>query len=99
MFTLLTVLLTSFAVSKSASNAAARSFFAPALDGQRIAFCLQSNQKCGKPVADAWCQSQGFDKALLFERDLTTALDVLYLDKGRPCSDEMCLSFSQIKCS
>lgn len=96
---LVTVLLISFASSTSVSKAAARAFFGPTLDGQRIAFCLQSDEECGKPVADAWCQSQGFDKALLFERDLTAALHVLHMDTGLSCSGEVCTGFRQIKCS
>jgi hypothetical protein len=97
--TLLLVLLISLIASTGSCDATARSFFAPVVEGHRIAFCLQSSEQCGKPVADAWCRWQGFDQALLFERDLAAALHVLHTDTGKPCTDDMCISFRQIKCS
>jgi hypothetical protein len=97
--TLLLALLISLIALTGSCDATAKSFFAPTVEGHRIAFCLQSSEECGKPVADAWCRWQGFDEALLFERDLAAALDVLHADTGQPCIDDKCISFRQIKCS
>lgn len=95
----LPVLLTaSLIMSTSATIAEVRTYFTPNVDGQPIAFCVQSSTDCGKPVADAWCRSQGFDEALLFQRDVAAKAVALHVDTGRPCSEELCLSFHQIKC-
>jgi hypothetical protein len=45
----------------------ARTFLIPASDGYGVADCLSSKtSECGKIVADAWCESQGFAKATTF---------------------------------
>lgn len=44
-----------------------RTFLIPASDGYGVADCLSSKtSECGKIVADAWCESQGFAKATSF---------------------------------
>lgn len=46
---------------------AARTFIIPASDGYGVADCLSSkSSECGKIVADAWCEAQGFAKATTF---------------------------------
>lgn len=40
-----------------------RTFLIPASDGYGVADCLASKSECGKIVADAWCEAQGFAKA------------------------------------
>jgi hypothetical protein len=82
------------------ADAAVRNFFSPKFEEARVAFCLQSNDQCGKPVADAWCQANGFDEAVLFQREEipAEALATLYPDTGQRCDDETCVGFRQIKC-
>jgi hypothetical protein len=80
------------------SRASTRTFFSPSLDGKRIAFCLQSAERCGKPVADVWCQSQGFAEALLFQRDEPVEIKPVYVNTGLPCTEPACVTFQQIKC-
>ena len=82
------------------AEAGVRNFFSPQFDDARIAFCLQSQDACGKPVADAWCQVNGFDEAVLFQREEIPAasLATIYPDTGARCSDETCTGFHQIKC-
>ncbi|HEY5794799.1 MAG TPA: hypothetical protein VIU82_07265 [Bosea sp. (in: a-proteobacteria)] len=43
-----------------------RTFLIPASDGYGVADCLSSKSECGKIVADAWCEAQGFAKASSF---------------------------------
>lgn len=43
-----------------------RTFLIPASDGYGVADCLSGHSECGKIVADAWCESQGFAKATAF---------------------------------
>jgi hypothetical protein len=40
-----------------------RTFLIPASDGYGVADCLSAKSECGKIVADAWCEAQGFAKA------------------------------------
>jgi hypothetical protein len=48
-----------------ASRAATKSatFFIPASDGYGVADCLTSGDECGKVIAAAWCEAQGFARA------------------------------------
>jgi len=43
-----------------------RTFLIPASDGYGVADCLSTNSECGKIVANAWCEAQGFAKATSF---------------------------------
>ncbi|GAU80600.1 hypothetical protein [Bosea sp. BIWAKO-01] len=60
----LAVLPTSKTVAASNDQ---RIFLIPASDGYGVADCLSSKtSECGKIVADAWCEAQGFAKATAF---------------------------------
>jgi hypothetical protein len=88
-------------VHAGAAEANVRSFFSPEIGGQRLSFCLQSSGHCGKPVADAYCQFQGYDEAILFQRDelqVEAAPILVYADTGESCAADSCLGFRQIKC-
>jgi hypothetical protein len=76
------------------AEAGVRNFFSPALDGARLDACL-SGGDCGKPAADAFCKSQGYDKALIFQREAYQSTRIL--DSEQTCSDS-CTAFRQIKC-
>lgn len=53
--------------SRSAAAASeARTFLIPASDGYGVADCISSRAECGQIVANAWCESQGFGKAVAF---------------------------------
>ena len=84
----------------ASADAAVRNFFSPQLEDARVAFCMQSREECGKPVADAWCQVNGFDEAVLFQRAEIpgNVLATLYSDTGAVCAEETCIGFHQIKC-
>lgn len=90
----------SFLALSSAAEANVRSFFSPELGGERLGFCLQSSGHCGKLVADAYCRFQGYDEAVLFQREElpAEAVPILYADTGERCSADSCLGFRQIKC-
>lgn len=87
-------------LSSAAAEAGVRNFFSPQVEDARLGFCLQSSDECGKPVADAFCQVNGFDEAVLFQREEVSGgiLATMYPDTGARCDAETCTSFHQIKC-
>jgi hypothetical protein len=71
-----------------------RNYFAPQLDGQRVNACL-SDGACGKPAADAFCRVEGYDQAMLFQREQASSARVI--DSDKVC-DGKCSTFRQVKC-
>lgn len=71
-----------------------RNYLAPQLDGQRVNACLTSGA-CGKPAADAFCQAEGYDQAMLFQREPSASARAI--DSDRVC-DGSCTAFRQVKC-
>ena len=43
-----------------------RTFLIPASDGYGVADCLSTKSECGKIVANAWCEAQGYAKATAY---------------------------------
>ena len=78
------------------AEAGVRNFFAPAIEGARLDACLTAEGQCGKPVADAYCKAQGFEAAVLFQREPVAASR--RLGAGGMCEGGACTSFRQIKC-
>jgi len=58
-------------ISISTASGAARTFFKPSLDGDRLAACVGGGSICGKPVADRICSARGYMQALTFRIDRT----------------------------
>jgi hypothetical protein len=50
----------------SASPNTPRTFLIPASDGYGVADCISSKSECGKIVANAWCEAQGYKEATAF---------------------------------
>jgi hypothetical protein len=87
-------ILAAFGFAGSASATEVRNFFAPEMDGARVDACLGSGG-CGKPAADAFCRVQGYDHALLFQRESLASTRLI--DSGGTCAGE-CTAFRQVKC-
>lgn len=77
-----------------ASAAQVRNFFSPVVEGVRVDACLEGGE-CGKPAADAFCRAQGYDHAMIFQRERFSATRMV--DTGKACS-EACTAFRQVKC-
>jgi hypothetical protein len=86
--------LSLFAFAAAADAAQVRNFFAPHLEGARIDACLDGGA-CGKPAADAFCRVQGYDRAMIFQRESYASTRAL--DSGRLCTGD-CIAFRQVKC-
>ncbi len=85
--------------SQVASAATARNFFSPGSLGQPLAFCLDGQKECGKAAATAWCQTNGYDKALSFaRRAMTDGEQARFADTGKLCTGGTCIGFRQIRC-
>ena len=80
----------------SFAQATVRNYFAPEQAGQRLDSCLTGATDCGKPAADAFCRTQGFDIALIFQRE--AAAQTIRIGNGASCTGPDCTSFRQIKC-
>jgi hypothetical protein len=90
-------LLCSLILSLTAASATAgevRNFFAPEIGGARLDACLAAGG-CGKPAADAFCKVQGYDRAVIFQRETSSATQAI--DSGKTCTGS-CTAFRQVKC-
>jgi len=101
MFPLSRSLVAAAAVVLSAGYAEAgasiRVYTLPQQDGYFLSACLYTTSTCGKPAADAWCQSNGFREALTFQRERREAIARM-LGSGAFCDGPVCETFRQIKC-
>ena len=61
-------LLAALALGATAAQASdvEKTFLIPASDGYGVAECLTGTATCGKVVADAWCEAQGFASSASF---------------------------------
>ncbi len=82
------------ALLPQANAAEVRNYFAPEIEGLRIGACL-TDGGCGKPAADAFCRAEGYDKAMLFQRERSASARLI--DSGDVCEKD-CTSFRQVKC-
>lgn len=90
------LLMLTLLLSASSAHATVRNFFAPESQGLRLDSCLTGDHDCGKPAADAFCRAQGFETALIFQRE--AAAETIRFGNGAFCTGSACVSFKQIKC-
>jgi hypothetical protein len=50
----------------SAAEAPDATFLVPANDGYGVGECLATGGECGRVIADAWCETQGYARAVAF---------------------------------
>jgi hypothetical protein len=81
-------------LAEPAAAAQVRNFFSPEAGGMRVDACLDSGA-CGKAAADAFCQVQGYDRAMIFQRESSAATTII--DSGKSCVG-VCIAFRQVKC-
>ena len=79
----------------ASAEAGVRNFFLPVIAGARVDACLDAGS-CGKPAADAFCKLQGYDKAMIFQREASAMSR--RIDSGQMCSTGACTAFKQVKC-
>jgi hypothetical protein len=82
-------------MSAAPAEAGVRNFFLPEIEGARVDACLASGT-CGKPAADLFCRAQGYDRAMIFQREVSA--QSRRLDSGELCLSNACTAFKQVKC-
>ena len=70
----------------------------PKVDGVRIDWCLNWAKDCGKPAADAFCQSHGFASAFKFSKAPAVG-PTRVIGTGQLCDDPTCDSFTSLSCT
>lgn len=69
-------------------------------DSYGVDDCLTTGAACGKPVADSYCRSHNFARAVSFRKvdrdDITGAIPA---DDTGPCTGGSCQHFVAIQCS
>lgn len=63
-----TLALAAFALFVTSPAFANKTLVVPGNDGYGLSECLSEGQACGSVVADAWCEANGFGKAVSFGR-------------------------------
>ncbi len=84
-------------LAPTAGQASVRNYFLPNVEGARLDSCLAGQNDCGKPAADAFCVTQGYTQALIFQRE--PASSTRQLGSNLMCTTGSCISFRQIKCT
>lgn len=82
------------------SQADARTFRNPALQGYRLDYCQASGQECGERVATEWCVVQGYEYARdwRIDQNIGGLQPTIRLDNQNVCRDGQCDGFSEITC-
>jgi hypothetical protein len=73
-------------------------FTSPRINGLAVDYCLTWAQNCGKPAADAFCQSQGFAKSE-GHQVLRDAPPTIVIGDGAICREPYCARMISISCS
>ncbi len=77
-----------------------QTFNQPHWGAQRLDWCLNWGQGCGKGAADAFCQKHGFAQAQSFAEDqnIGASQPTRLITTGAICDQGFCDGFSQITC-
>jgi hypothetical protein len=91
-----------FIAAGSASLAAAKttSFVKPKWNGDRLDWCVNWAQGCGKAAADAFCKAKGFAKTAGFsiDPDIGAVQRTRLIATGAVCDQGFCDGFKGIAC-
>ena len=72
----------------------------PRYKGFRLDWCLSKGSGCGKPAADKFCRSEGFDKSSAFAPELRIGIGdpTRMIGSGAICNTVICNGFQSITC-
>lgn len=74
-----------------------KTFTNPMVGGLALDFCQFWGDGCGQPAADAWCLSQGYERALRYEVQVD-APPTRIIATGQTCDQEFCDRIVAVTC-
>lgn len=74
-----------------------KTFTDPKVDGLALDFCQFWGDGCGQAAADAWCLSQGYERALRYEVQVDTP-PTRIIATGQTCDQEFCDRIVAVTC-
>lgn len=82
------------------ASAETRTFNQPRHMGDRLDICMDWGSGCGKPAADAYCQSRGYVRSTghSIDHDVGASTPTRLLKTGAVCDQGFCDAFRQITC-
>ncbi len=82
------------------ANAESKVFAKPKVGGDRLDLCLNWGQGCGKPAADAWCQSKGFQTSTghIVDHNIGASTRTRLITTGAVCDQGFCDGFKKVSC-
>ncbi len=85
----------------SAAQAEEDTFNNPKVGSQPLDLCLNWGADCGKPAADAWCVSQGYDESTnhVVAPDIGASTPTRLVSTGAVCDQAYCDGISQVTCA
>lgn len=85
-------------VCQAGAPPATNVFDNPQVGGYGLDFCREWAANCGQPAADAFCQSQGYARALDFKVVYDNQVTKV-ISSGQICNGPFCDRITQITCS
>lgn len=67
----------------------------------RLNFCVDNDQGCGDPAANAWCKAKGFSTAARWAREdnIGALYPTVFIGNGSICDKFLCDGFEEITCT
>jgi len=82
-------------------SAGSKTFINPKQGGNRLDWCLDWATGCGKPAADAWCQSKGYgggSSDFSMAANIGASTPTRLIRTGALCDQGFCDGFAKITC-
>ncbi|HMQ58002.1 MAG TPA: hypothetical protein PKE65_05595 [Rhizobiaceae bacterium] len=82
------------------AEAETRSFAKPKIGGDRLDLCVNWAQGCGKPAADKWCQTKGYQQSVghVVDHNIGNAHRTRLIGTGAVCDQGFCDGFKVVTC-
>ena len=84
----------------SMAQAEEDTFNTPKVGSQPLDLCLNWGADCGKPAADAWCVSQGYEESSnhVVAPDIGASTPTRLISTGAVCDQAYCDGFASVTC-
>lgn len=87
--------------SNAIPASANQAFQYPVHEIYRLNYCLTFGKGCGEPAANAWCKTQGFNRASkwMIDENIGSLFPTIVIGENRVCSQFVCDGFQEITCA